>query len=89
MLIIIDQRGTRIIARQNAGEKEVDQITLDHKGGPGAMWTKKKLRLQTRTSPEADEAYRKVHRKVWKNIKAVREARCLEIDNGMKWDDFT
>lgn len=37
MLIIIDQRGTRIIARQNAGEKEVDQITLDHKGGPGAM----------------------------------------------------
>lgn len=53
---------------------------------------RKTLKTKRRSSPEADAAYRKVHRKVQKNIAAAREAwlnaKCDEIDDGIKWGDY-
>lgn len=53
---------------------------------------RRELRLQRKESPEADLAYRKVHRKVRKNMKAgfaaYIETCCAEINNGIAWGDY-
>ncbi|XP_025098384.1 uncharacterized protein LOC112566419 [Pomacea canaliculata] len=53
---------------------------------------RKTLKTKRRGSPEADVAYRRVHRKVQKNIAAAKEAwlnaKCDEVDEGIKWGDY-